>query len=76
VRTLPFFNRAIIDFLLALGIIWLFRNRGEIPPGARIDRSLSPESAAALGAVPWYASFKLWAAVLTLIVVGLYIRFF
>jgi solute:Na+ symporter, SSS family len=73
---IPFLNRAMIDFLLALAIIWVFRTRGDtIPPNAVIDRSFTPEVAAQMNAVPWYASFRLWAALLALIVVGLYVRF-
>ena len=75
--TIPFLNRAIIDFLLAFGIIWAFRTRGDVlPEKATIDRSFSPEVAAEMAAVPWYASFRLWATLLVLIVIGLYVRFF
>jgi solute:Na+ symporter, SSS family len=77
VPTIPFLSRAIIDFLFAVGIIWVFRTRGHvIPPNATVDRSFSPEVAAEMNAVPWYASFGLWATLLVLIVIGLYVRFF
>jgi SSS family solute:Na+ symporter len=77
VPTIPFLTRAMIDFLFALTILWLFRTRGEaIPPQAVIDRSFSPEVAAAMRAVPWYISFRFWAGLLVLIVIGLYVRFF
>src|SRR5271157_5187314 len=65
VPTIPFLTRAIVDFLFVLVIIWLFRTRGDvIPPQARIDRTLPPEAAAELRAVPWYASFPFWSIVL------------
>jgi SSS family solute:Na+ symporter len=77
VPTIPFLTRGIIDFLFALAIIWLFRTRGDvIPPQARIDRTLSPEVAAELRAIPWYQSFPFWSIVLTVTVIALYVRFF
>jgi solute:Na+ symporter, SSS family len=77
VPAIPFLNRAMIDFLLALAIIWAFRTRGSaIPASATIDRSFSPDVAAQMKAVPWYASFRLWATILVLLVIGLYVRFF
>jgi solute:Na+ symporter, SSS family len=77
VPTIPFLNRAMIDFLLALAIIWILRTRGDvIPASATIDRSFTPEAAAEMASVPWYASFRLWATLLAVIVVGLYALFF
>lgn len=73
----PFQTRAILDVLLVWFIIWIFRTRGEqLPPEATIDRTLAPEVAASLAAVPWYLSFRLWGTALVLTVVGLYIYFF
>jgi SSS family solute:Na+ symporter len=77
VPTIPFLNRAIIDFLLAMAIIWAFRTRGDaIAANAVVDRSFSPEVAAEMQAIPWYASFRLWATLLVLLVIALYVRFF
>jgi hypothetical protein len=77
VPAIPFLNRAMIDFLLALAIIWAFRTRGDaIPANATIDRSFSPEIAAQMRTIPWYASFRFWAALLVLMVIALYVRFF
>jgi SSS family solute:Na+ symporter len=76
VPTIPFLTRAIIDFLFVLAIIWLFRTRGNIiPPEARIDRTLPPEAAAELRAIPWYQSFPFWSIVLVGTVIALYVRF-
>ena len=75
--TIPFLSRAIVDFVLAFAIIWAFRTRGNaIPANAIIDRSFSPEVAARMRAIPWYASFRLWATLLVLLVIGLYLLFF
>jgi len=53
------------------------RTRGDvIPASATIDRSFTPEAAAEMASVPWYASFRLWATLLAVIVVGLYALFF
>ncbi len=71
-----FLARAAVDFAFAFFIMWVFRTRGEIPAQARIDRTLPPEIAAELAAVPWWRSFGLWATLLALCVVALYIRFF
>jgi hypothetical protein len=58
-------------------IIWLYRTRGTtVPAGAVVDRSFSPDVAVAMGAIPWWQSFRLWAAVLVTCVAALYIRFF
>ena len=73
----PFLNRAIIDFVLALFLIWLFRTRGpEVGPEAVVDRSFAPEVAAEMRAIPWWQSFRLWATILVGCVVALYVRFF
>jgi len=75
--SIPFLTRAMIDFCFALGIMWLFRTRGDaIPSEAVIDRSFTPETAAAMRAIPWYRSFRLWATILALAVIALYVRFF
>jgi SSS family solute:Na+ symporter len=72
-----FFNRAMIDGLLAFAIIWIFRTRGDnIPAKATIDRSLAPDVAAAMKAIPWYISFRFWGSLLALVVTALYIYFF
>ena len=77
VPAFPFLNRAIVDGLLVFFIIWVFRTRGDnIPPEAVIDRSLSPEVAAAMKAIPWHRSFGFWATLLALCVIALYICFF
>lgn len=76
VPTIPFLTRAMIDFSIVLLIIWAFRTRGAIPPEAVIDRTLPPEVAAELAAIPWYKSFGFWSLILVLSVVALYIRFF
>jgi SSS family solute:Na+ symporter len=77
VPTIPFLTRAILDFCFVMAILWLFRTRGDaIPPEASIDRSFTPEVAAAMKAIPWYRSFQLWATLLVLAVIGLYVRFF
>jgi hypothetical protein len=77
VPTIPFLTRAILDFCFVAAIIWFFRTRGDkIPPEAVIDRSFTPEGAAAMKGIPWYRSFRLWATLLVLTVIGLYIRFF
>ena len=57
-------------------IIWIFRTRGEVPPEAIVDRTLPPDVAAELAAIPWYLSFNFWATVLVLAVIALYVRFF
>jgi len=73
----PFLNRAMVDFALALFLIWIFRTRGTtLPAGAVVDRSFPPDVAAAMRAIPWWQSFRLWAAVLVTCVAALYIRFF
>jgi SSS family solute:Na+ symporter len=73
---IPFLTRGAIDFVFAVLIIWIFRNRGAIPDHAIIDRTLPPEISAELKAIPWYKSFGFWATLLILCVVALYIRFF
>ena len=76
-ESIPFLTRAIIDFCFALAVMWLFRTRGDaIPPQAIVDRSFTPETAAAMLAIPWYRSFRFWAALLALAVIALYVRFF
>jgi solute:Na+ symporter, SSS family len=77
VPQIPFLTRAAIDFAIALAILWLFRTRGaQIPAQAIIDRTMPEEIAAELRNIPWYRSFGLWATVLALCVVALYVRFF
>jgi SSS family solute:Na+ symporter len=74
---MPFLTRAIFDFLFACAIIWIFRSQGdEIPPMARIDRTLSPQAIEELRAIPWYRSFRLWATALAAAVIALYVVFF
>jgi SSS family solute:Na+ symporter len=73
---IPFLTRAVIDFLFVCLILWIFRTRGEIAADAIIDRSFTPEVAAEIRNVPWYASFRLWASILVICVIGLYIYFF
>ena len=73
----PFLNRAMVDFALALFLIWIFRTRGStLPAGSVVDRSFSPDVAAAMNAIPWWQSFRLWAAILVICVAALYIRYF
>ena len=76
VPAIPFLTRAMIDFLFAWFILWFFRERGEIPERAIVDRSLPPDIAAELAAIPWYKSFGFWSLVLVACVVALYVRFF
>ena len=76
VPTIPFLTRAMIDFIFAWFILWLFRERGAIPAAAIVDRTLPPEVAAELAAIPWYRSFGFWSLVLVACVVALYVRFF
>lgn len=76
VPEIPFLTRAAFDFAFACLILWLFRERGAIPPQAVIDRTLPPEVAAELAAVPWWRSFGFWSTVLVLCVIALYVRFF
>ncbi len=53
-------------------IIWLYRTRGTtVPAGAVVDRSFPPDVAAAMGAILWWQSFRLWAAVLVTCVAAL-----
>ncbi len=53
-----------------------YRTRGTtVPAGAVVDRSFPPDVAAAMGAIPWWQSFRLWAAVLVTCVAALHIRF-
>jgi SSS family solute:Na+ symporter len=76
VPTIPFLTRAMIDFSVVVLIIWCFRTRGEVPASAIIDRTLPPDIAAELAAIPWYKSFGFWSTILVLSVIALYIRFF
>jgi solute:Na+ symporter, SSS family len=77
VPTIPFLTRAVIDFAFAWLILWLFRTRGEaIPAQAIVDRSFTPEVAEFMKTIPLWRSFRLWATVLVICVVALYIRFF
>jgi SSS family solute:Na+ symporter len=77
VPTIPFLTRAVIDFAFAWLILWLFRTRGDaIPAQAHVDRSFTPEVAEFVRTIPWWRSFRLWATVLVICVVALYIRFF
>jgi solute:Na+ symporter, SSS family len=74
---IPFLTRAGIDFLFALTLLWLFRQKsGEIPAQARIDRTFPPDVAAYMRTIPWWRSFGFWATLLVLCVVALYVRFF
>jgi solute:Na+ symporter, SSS family len=73
----PFLTRAALDFLFALVIIWLFRDKdSQVAPQAVIDRSYPPDVAAYMKTIPWWRSFGFWATVLVLCVVALYVRFF
>jgi len=77
VPAIPFLTRAGIDFLFALGLLWLFRNRGDtIPENAIVDRTFPADVAAYMRTIPWWRSFNFWGTVLVLCVVALYIRFF
>ena len=76
VPTIPFLNRAMIDFAFAWAILWMFRTRDSVPMDAVVDRSFTPETQAFLRTIPWWRSFRLWAGVLTACVVALYVRFF
>jgi solute:Na+ symporter, SSS family len=77
VPAIPFLTRAILDFLFAALILWFFRTRGDsIPASARIDRTLAPEVAAQLKAIPWYLSFQFWSTLLVGLVIALYVKFF
>jgi SSS family solute:Na+ symporter len=77
VPTIPFLTRAVVDFAFAWLILWLFRTRGDvIPAQAHVDRSFTPEVAEFVRTIPWWRSFRLWATVLAICVVVLYIRFF
>lgn len=77
VPTIPFLTRAVIDFAFAWLILWLFRTRGDaIPAQAHVDRSFTPEVAEFVRTIPWWRSFRLWATVLLICVVALYIQFF
>ena len=70
-------GRALIAFCFVFLLIWIFRPRGDgIPPEAVVDRSFPPEAVAEMKSIPWYLSFRLWATILALCVIGLYIRFF
>lgn len=73
---IPFLTRGGIDFLFAFGILWIFRNRGEIEAKAIIDRSFSPEVLAEMQALPIWKRFSFWSTILVTCVVALYIRFF
>ncbi|HEY3383538.1 MAG TPA: sodium/solute symporter [Vicinamibacterales bacterium] len=76
VPSIPFLTRAVIDFIVACVIIWIYRTRGdEIPEQAVVDRSFSPEVAAYMKTIPWWMSFPFWGTVLVLCVVALYVRF-
>jgi hypothetical protein len=67
----------VIDFAFAWLILWLFRTRGDaIPAQAHVDRSFTPEVAEFVRTIPWWRSLRLWATVLVICVVALYIRFF
>jgi len=75
-HVIPFVTRAAIDFAMAFAIIWIFRTRGEqLPPQSIVDRSFPPDALARIRAVPWWQSFGLWATILVLAVIGLYVRF-
>ena len=77
VPAIPFLTRAVIDFAVALLILFIYRHRGaDIPAEATIDRTMPPDIAAELAAVPWYKSFNFWSTVLVICVIALYIRFF
>jgi SSS family solute:Na+ symporter len=77
VPSIPFLTRAVIDFAVALLILFIYRHRGaDIPAQSCIDRTMPPEIAAELAAIPWYKSFNFWSLVLVGCVVALYVRFF
>ena len=77
VPTVAFLTRAMIDFAFAWLILWVFRTRSpEVPAQAIVDRSFTPEVAEFVRSIPWWRSFGLWATVLVLCVLALYIRFF
>jgi solute:Na+ symporter, SSS family len=77
VPTVAFLTRAVVDFAFAWLILWVFRTRSpEVPAQAIVDRSFTPEVADFLRSIPWWRSFGLWATVLVLCVLALYIRFF
>jgi len=77
VPTVAFLTRAMIDFAFAWLILWVFRTRSpEVPAQAIVDRSFTPEVAEFVRSIPWWRSFRLWATVLVLCVLALYIRFF
>ena len=71
----PFLNRAMLDFVFRLLLIWLFRTRGPIPSQAIVDRSFPPEVLVQMKAIPWWQSFGFWATLLVLCVVTLYLVF-
>jgi solute:Na+ symporter, SSS family len=77
VPTVAFLTRAVVDFAFAWLILWVFRTRSpEVLAQAVVDRSFTPEVADFLRSIPWWRSFGLWATVLVLCVLALYIRFF
>ncbi len=77
VPVVPFLIRAGGDFLICCLLIWLLRSREDVLPArSYIDRSFSAEDAAVIAAVPWYKSFPVWATLLVVIIVLLYVRFY
>ena len=77
VPTVAFLTRAVVDFAFAWLSLWVFRTRSpEVPAQAIVDRSFTPEVADFVRSIPWWRSFGLWATVLVLCVLALYIRFF
>ncbi len=77
VPSLAFLNRATIDFVVCMFIIWVFRNKSDqIAPEAEIDNSLPDDIQAEVDQLPWYKKFSTWSLVLIAIIVIFYIRFF
>jgi SSS family solute:Na+ symporter len=76
VPEIPFLTRGAVDFIVAFVVLWIFRERGGIPAQAIVDRSFTPDVAKAMAEVPLRRSFRLWATLLLLAVVALYVRFF
>jgi SSS family solute:Na+ symporter len=74
---LAFLTRAGLDFLFCGLLIWILRTRGGVlPDQATVDRSFRPQDLTLMRQIPWWRSFGFWSAVLLVILVGLYIRFF
>ena len=73
---LPFLVRAGIDFVFCGVLIWVMKTPADrVPESATVDRSFPPDAVRLMETIPWWRSFGLWATVLVLCVVGLYVRF-